>query len=188
MVFWKILVIALALAMDAFAVAIVSGFSLRRVSFRQVFRLSWHFGFFQATNTLLGWTLGLTMRSLIAAWDHWVAFVLLFLVGGKMIFDSFSGESCKPDDPTRGLSLITLSVATSIDALAVGLGFAVLDVSIWIPAALIGLVALVMTVVGLYLGTAVGCRVPIGPFAERSGGALLIAIGVHILIDHGVLS
>ena len=107
-----ILALAVGLAMDAFAVAVATGATLKTVSFRQLFRLAWHFGLFQALMPLIGWSAGLTIQNLIQAWDHWVAFGLLLLVGGNMLREAWGldGEACTYKDPTRGLSLVMLSV------------------------------------------------------------------------------
>ncbi len=183
-----ILLIALALAVDAFAVALAAGVSLCQVNFRQVFRLAWHFGLFQAGMNILGWIGGLTVRSYIEALDHWIAFLLLACVGGKMIVEALreEHEAGEGADPTRGRMLVTLSVATSIDSLAVGLSFAVLGVSVWLPALVIGLVATVLTAVGLRLGCLLGAASRLGARAEIVGGLVLLAIGAKILADHGV--
>ncbi|MEW6595313.1 MAG: manganese efflux pump MntP family protein [Thermodesulfobacteriota bacterium] len=183
-----ILLIALALAVDAFAVALAAGVSLCRVNSRQVFRLAWHFGLFQGGMNILGWVGGLTVRSSIEALDHWIAFSLLAFVGGKMIVEAIreGHEAREGTDPTRGRMLVTLSVATSIDSLAVGLSFAVLGVSVWLPAAIIGIVAAVLTAVGLRLGCILGAASKLGARAEIAGGLVLIAIGVKILAEHGV--
>jgi putative Mn2+ efflux pump MntP len=186
----NIVAIAVALAMDAFAVAIATGVRLKRVSLRQFFRLAWHFGFFQAMMPVIGWTAGLTVRDAIARYDHWVAFGLLAYVGGNMIRESFKLEKDARDqrDPTRGLTLVMLSVATSIDALAVGFSISLLKVAIWMPALVIGLVAGAFTVLGLHLGKAVGAAERLSPLAELVGGAVLLLIGVNILRGHGVFS
>jgi putative Mn2+ efflux pump MntP len=182
---------ALALAMDAFAVAVASGVSLQIVSPRQTFRLAWHFGFFQALMPIIGWSGGLTVRPLIEHYDHWVAFVLLALVGGHMILEAMDKkkEEERPrNDPTRGLRLVMLSVATSIDALAVGLSLALLKISIWLPALVIGAVATIGTAAGLHLGKKAGASSRLGSYAEVTGGLVLIAIGLKVLYEHGVFS
>ncbi len=146
--------IALGLAMDAFAVAIGAGLQLCNVTRRQTFRLAWHFGLFQAFMPILGWLAGLTLVDYIAPVDHWIAFGLLAFIGGKMIYEALKHDEEEADrcDPTKGWRLVMLSVATSIDALAVGLSMALLGVSIWWPALVIGVVAGVLTMVGLELG------------------------------------
>jgi putative Mn2+ efflux pump MntP len=179
-----ILGIAFGLSMDAFAVAIGTGLRLGRVSGRQTFRLAFHFGLFQSGMPLAGWLAGVTIVEWIAAFDHWVAFAMLAFVGGKMIFDSFRHEEGQesPRDPTRGGSLVLLSVATSVDALAVGLSLGLLDSPVLIPALVIGLVCSGVTAAGLHLGRRLGTA--FGERMEALGGAVLVAIGLKILIEH----
>ena len=186
----NIFALAVALAMDAFAVSIASGVALKHVSGRQFFRLSWHFGLFQAVMPIIGWSAGLSVRTLIASFDHWIAFSLLAFVGFNMFRSIFHDEdddgTCK--DPTRGSSLVMLSVATSIDALAVGLSMAVLNVSIWFPALVIGIVAALFTALGLFLGSR-ACRfMLLRKYAEGLGAIVLIGIGIKILYEHDALS
>ncbi len=190
MQFVNISAIAVALAMDAFAVSIVTGVSLKDVSFRQTFRLSWHFGLFQAMMPVIGWGAGLSIRVYIERYDHWVAFVLLAFVGINMIREAFQhdkGEEQKKD-PTKGVTLVILSVATSIDALAVGLSISILNVSIWTPALIIGLVAGIFTIVGLQIGKKIGSATRLSRYAGAIGGIVLLAIGFKILHEHGALS
>ena len=184
---FTIFVLALGLAMDAFAVSITAGAVLSRVSLRTTLRLSWHFGFFQFMMPILGWAAGLIVVELIAAYDHWVAFGLLGFIGGKMIYESFQMKNISDKkDPTRGWTLIMLSIATSIDALAVGLSMALLGVKIWLPSVIIGVVAALMTGLGIHLGRRLG--VMFGNKMEFVGGVVLIGIGLKILIEHlGIL-
>lgn len=180
-----VLGLALALAMDAFAVSLGLGLSLRPASGGQTFRLAFHFGLFQCLMPVVGWAAGESFIRHIEEYDHWVAFALLLGVGGKMIFESLRPEKNnrpRRSDPTRGVSLLVLSVATSLDALAVGLSLAVLRVAIVFPAVVIGIVAFGMTVLGMKIGPALG-RV-IGRRAELLGGVILIVIGIKILADH----
>ncbi len=176
--------IAIGLSMDAFAVAIGAGLTLKTVSARQTFRLAWHFGLFQAFMPVIGWLAGLTVAKWIAPLDHWIAFGLLAVIGGKMIYEALtdSGEDGERPDPTKGWSLILLSIATSIDALAVGLSLALLNVDIWWPAVVIGLVAGAFTTLGLQLGKRFGAL--LGRRMEVVGGIVLIGIGVKILVEH----
>jgi putative Mn2+ efflux pump MntP len=175
--------IAVGLAMDAFAVATATGLALGSVTPRHVFRLAFHFGLFQFLMPVIGWAAGHTFSNLIGAYDHWVAFGLLAFVGGKMLWEAFTDHEAEMrSDPTRGLMLVTLSVATSIDALAVGLSMAMLGVEIWFPSAVIGLVAAGLTTVGLLLGNRLGARC--GFWAEVAGGCVLLAIGTEILATH----
>jgi manganese efflux pump family protein len=187
--FINIFAIAVALAMDAFAVSIATGVHLKNVSFRQTFRLSWHFGLFQALMPVLGWSAGVSIRIYIEKYDHWIAFGLLTFVGINMIKEAFGkdkGEKHRKDH-TKGLTLVILSIATSIDALAVGFSISLLGVSIWTPALIIGFVAGLFTIVGLQIGERIGSAEQLGRFAETIGGVVLIAIGLDILYEHGAL-
>ncbi|MEW6427424.1 MAG: manganese efflux pump MntP family protein [Thermodesulfobacteriota bacterium] len=184
-----ILLIALALAVDAFAVALAAGCVLRRVTFRHTFRLAWHFGLFQAGMNVIGWGCGLTFRRYIEAFDHWIAFALLALVGGRMIVEALKGEEERQcPDPTRGRTLVVLAVATSIDSLAVGLSFSLLQISIWLPALIIGVTALALTAAGIHLGRMATSAARLGSRVEIGGGLVLIIIGMRILFEHGVFS
>jgi len=177
--------IAVGLAMDAFAVAIATSIALGNVTPRQLFRLSWHFGLFQALMPVFGWTVGLSVERHVKAWDHWVAFGLLAYVGGKALHAAFQPDHVREKnsgDPTRGWSLVLLSVATSIDALAVGFSFSMLGISIWYPAVIIGLVAGTVTLAGMLLGGRLGTR--FGRRIEILGGLVLIGIGIKILVEH----
>jgi putative Mn2+ efflux pump MntP len=179
-----ILGIAVGLAMDAFAVSIGIGLKQCQVDARTTVRLAWHFGLFQFFMPILGWLAGLTVARWISGVDHWIAFGLLGAIGGKMIYEALWGDEEKgaEKDATRGASLVVLSVATSIDALAVGLSLALLGVQIWYPAAIIGVVAFAFTAVGLQLGCRFGSL--LGKRMEIVGGLILIGIGVRILVDH----
>ena len=181
--------IAVALAMDAFAVSIAAGVTLKNVSFRQTFRLSWHFGLFQALMPVIGWSAGSTIRVYIEAYDHWIAFGLLSVIGLKMIREAFKTDDDMQNkkDPTKGMMLVILSVATSIDALAVGLSISMLNVGIWLPACIIGLVAGSFTIVGLQFGRRIGSAIKLGLYAEVLGGVVLIVIGFNILRGHGAM-
>ena len=174
--------------MDAFAVSIVVGMKLRRVSSRQTFRLSWHFGLFQALMPIVGWGIGLTVQDLIASVDHWVAFGLLALIGGRMIVSAIRDDedNVKDSEPTKGWTLVILSIATSIDALAVGLSLAMLRISVWKPALVIGLVAGLFTAGGIHLGGYAGRRIRAARYAAFIGGVILLLIGGRILHEHGM--
>ncbi|MBN2082027.1 manganese efflux pump [bacterium] len=182
--FLEIVCIALGLAMDAFAVSIAASVALKRCTPRQVFRLSFHFGLFQALMPVIGWLIGRGFYKYIAPFDHWVAFALLAFIGAKMLLESFQpADEPKPDcDPTKGASLVLLSIGTSIDALAAGLAFSVLAGGIWLPALVIGLITAALVVVGMRIGARLGLA--LGHYVEITGGIVLIGIGVKILIDH----
>jgi putative Mn2+ efflux pump MntP len=180
-----LILIALGLSMDAFAVAVATSVSLRVVTRRQVFRFAFHFGLFQFFMPVIGWALGRTVVHWVAAWDHWLAFGLLAYVGGKTIWGELRGSdaaTAPTGDPTRGWSLVLLSLATSLDALAVGLSFAWLGVGIVYPSLVIGVVCAGLTVVGMSLGSRVGAT--FGRRAAIVGGLVLIVIGLNILRTH----
>ena len=178
-----VFLIALGLAMDAFAVSVGAGMALGKVTFRQIFRMSFHFGLFQFLMPVIGWLAGRGIHGYVAAFDHWAAFGLLALVGGKMIWEGVRADKVrKRGDPTRGVTLIILSVATSIDALAVGASLAMIYVHILYPAIVIGVVAALLSAAGVNLGRFVGARFSHG--VEILGGLILIGIGVKILVEH----
>ena len=183
--FVVVLGMAAALAMDCFAVALGMSCGHGKLSGGQTFRLALSFALFQFAMPIIGWFAGENLLRYIEGFDHWIAFGLLALVGGKMIRESFrvqKGDEEPPADRTRGLSIVVLSVATSIDALAVGLSLAVLRTNILYPAAVIGIICFVLTVAGSKLGPVVG-RIA-GKRAELAGGLILVAIGIKILVEH----
>ena len=179
---WYTLALALGLAMDAFAVSVAAGIQITALNSRHVARLALSFGFFQFFMPVVGWLAGRSLSKWLEAVDHWVAFGLLVLIGGKMLWESFRPANDPAQDPTRGWTLLILSVATSIDALAVGLSLAFLEVSIWLPSLTIGVVAAVLSALGAIFGSRLGRR--FGVWAERFGGLVLIGIGVKIVLDH----
>lgn len=175
--------IAVALAMDAFAVALAAGLSLDAITGRHLFRLGFHFGLFQAGMPVLGWIAGMTVQRWIAAYDHWIAFVLLALVGGKMIREALhEGEAKAKRDPTRGWTMIMLSIATSIDALAVGITFAFLKTDIFLAVSMIGVVTFLLCLGAVAIGNRFGNRLQ--SKAGILGGVVLILIGLKILLSH----
>jgi len=181
--FVTIMGIALGLAMDAFAVSLACSAALGEATNRQTFRLSFHFFIFHVTMPLVGWLAGMEIVRFIRNFDHWVALALLLFVGGKMVRESFRPGTVKLSaDPTRGWSLVLLSVATSIDALAIGLSFAMLKMNVWYPVILIGLVAAGMTILGMKVGNLLGRA--FGRKMELVGGMILIAIGFKIFAEH----
>ena len=185
MSFITIIILAVGLGVDAFSVAIGIGASNDKKSWAPVLRLAAAFGIFQFIMPIIGWLAGLTVVEIIASFDHWIAFALLALVGGKMIREGFEKESYEEKaDQTRGWPLLLLSIATSIDALAVGFSFSVLKNPILFPALIIGIICFVMTTVGMIFGKALAKI--FGKKVEIFGGLVLIAIGVKILIDHGI--
>jgi putative Mn2+ efflux pump MntP len=183
MAFLTILFIAVGLALDASAVSIVTGSLYRELRVRHVLRMALFFGGFQAVMPVLGWLAGRGLQECILAADHWIAFVLLCLVGGKMIYESFRIESAQKNrDPANLLVLLTLSFATSIDALAVGITLSLLQAPLALAVAIIGLVTFALSYAGVLLGKRFGHLFE--SKIEIIGGLLLIAIGVKILVEH----
>jgi len=179
----EVMVIAFGLAMDAFAVSLASGASNRLTSKRSVFRLSFHFGLFQFMMPVIGWFLGYTIAPLFQTFDHWIASGLLLFVGFRMIRTAFGGmRETYQQDPSKGLNLVLLSVATSIDALAIGLSLAMLDIEIWYPSIIIGIVTGILSVIGIKLGKKLGDV--FGQKMEFIGGLILIFIGLNILLEN----
>jgi putative Mn2+ efflux pump MntP len=177
-----IIVIAVGLAMDAFAVSIVSGSAYRQLKVTHALRMAVFFGSFQAIMPLLGSLAGVTVRTCIADYDHWVAFVLLSAVGSKMIYESFRMKTDQILDPSSVVILLFLSVATSIDALTVGLSLPFLQVSLVEAVVVIGLVTFILSYLGVHIGRKVGHffenRI------EAAGGLILIGLGAKILFEH----
>jgi len=183
--FISVLIIALGLAADCFAVSFGGSCTLKKITVVRVLRISFTFGAFQAMMPVLGWLLGRTLINLIAAFDHWIAFGLLALIGGKMVWEFFHDRSDvdkKEVDITSGIRLLVLAVATSIDAAAAGLTFAFLEVNIVLAVITIGVVSFIMTAIGIITGRKAGQY--LGRWAELAGGIVLIGIGLRILIDH----
>ena len=177
-----IIFIAIGLAMDAFAVSIAAGGACRDMKTSHGVRMAIFFGGFQALMPLIGWLAGLGLKDTIAAYDHWVAFGLLAAVGGKMIYESFKLNPEPPANPANITTLLILSVATSIDALAVGVTLAVITDDIFATVAIIGGITFLLSYAGYRIGRGMG------HFFEKKieilGGIILIAIGVKILISH----
>lgn len=177
------LMIAVALAMDAFAVSIAGALFLERLTARHVFRFAFHFGFFQGAMPILGWLAGRTISEWIVAWDHWLAFGLLSAVGLKAVVSGLrEGHEVFRSDPTRSWSLVLLALATSIDAFAVGVSVAWLNSAIWLLAAIIALITAALSALGMVIGRKVGAA--FGQRVAVIGGLLLIAIGAKILAEH----
>lgn len=181
---WVVIVISVGLAMDAFAVSIATATRLQPLTYRHIFRNAFHFGLFQALMPILGWLCGYSVADKIAAVDHWIAFGLLAFVGGKSIHGALADapDQAVRSDPTRGLTLVANSVATSIDAFAVGFSFACLAVSVWYPALIIGVITAALSALGMAVGSWLGAR--FGKKMEIAGGLVLIGIGVKILLEH----
>ena len=182
--FWTVFVMAVGLSMDAFAVSVANGCRIKRVTLRDALRPGWWFGGFQMLMPVLGWLGGLALRDLVQRFSHWVAFGLLVFVGGKMLFEVVRGREDEEDCRAERRStpdMLVLAIATSIDALAVGLTLSVLHVSIWWPGLLLGLVTFAFSVAGTLVGCSIGTLVK--DKAEILGGLVLIGIGIKILLQ-----
>ena len=180
--FLSIILISLGLSADCFAVAVSGSITMKTYTRFQVVRTALSFGLFQALMPVLGWLIGRTVVDLIAGFDHWIAFGLLTVVGARMLWSAFRNNTDECIDITKGFLLIILSIATSIDALAVGLTFAVLEINIVLASATIGSVAFIATAAGFLSGKKVGKS--LGKRAEVIGGIVLIGIGIRILLSH----
>jgi len=180
-----IILTAVGLAMDTFAISIVSGATYKELKVHHALRMASFFGGFQALMPLMGYLAGLTVRQYIAPYDHWVAFALLAAVGAKMIYESFKIEAAEKDrNPADLLILLALAVATSIDALAIGITLSLITQAVITAALIIGLITFILSFLGVYIGKKTGHffenRI------EALGGLVLIAIGLKILLEHGL--
>lgn len=185
----EIWLLAIGLAMDCFAVSIASGIIMKHAKLRPMLVIAISFGFFQALMPLLGWIGASFFSHLIESIDHWIAFGILAFLGGRMIIESFKDEDCKHEyDPTSLKVVLALAVATSIDALAVGVSFAFLGIrefsAILPPIGIIGFVSFALSMAGLMFGIRFGCGIARKLRAELWGGIILIIIGTKILIEH----
>ena len=179
--FTAILLIAVGLAMDAFAVSLCKGLALRKVTLRSMLIAGLWFGGFQALMPIIGFYLGVSFYDLISAYDHWVAFLLLFLIGANMVREGLFGEEEEVDADMGVKTMVLLAIATSIDALAIGISFAMTEDSIFLPALIIGVVTLAISMAGVKIGSLFGDR--FGKKAEILGGAILITIGLKVLLE-----
>ncbi len=178
----EIALIGVGLAMDAFAVSICKGLAMRRMNYKKAIIIAAFFGVFQALMPALGYVLGTTFANKIAAIDHWIAFILLALIGANMIKEALSSDDECQDDSLRLGDLIMLSIATSIDALAVGITFAFFNVSLLLSVSMIGIITFIICVIGVKVGNVFGEKYK--SKAELAGGLILIVMGAKILIDH----
>jgi manganese efflux pump family protein len=180
---FSIFFIAIGLSMDAFAVSITSGFTIKQLKIRHVLIIASSFGIFQAIMPILGWYSVLSFSNYVEAYDHWLAFGLLFVIGCKMIYEALSGklDQNKPAE-INFKTLFILSIATSIDALAVGISFAFLKIVIIMPVIIIGCVTFAFSIAGVYIGNKLGHLFE--KKIEIIGGIILILIGIKVLFEH----
>lgn len=178
----ELIIIGFGLAMDAFAVSVGKGLTLNRVEPRHALKAGVWFGSFQALMPIIGYLLGHSFSSIVVSIDHWIAFGLLVLIGLNMIREAIWGEEESQDSNFGVRHMFIMAVATSIDALAVGITMAFLGINIWLAAAIIGVITFLLSASGIYLGRTVGGK--LGDKAGILGGIVLIAIGIKILVEH----
>ena len=176
---WELFILAVGLSMDAFAVSVCKGLSVKKLKAKHMLTVGAYFGGFQALMPLLGYILGIQFQSMIQQFDHWIAFVLLALIGANMVKESFGGDE-QLDDDYSAKAMLPLAIATSIDAFAVGVSFAAMQVDILPAAGLIGIITCLLSAIGVKVGAMFGdkYRAP----AERIGGIVLILIGIKTLL------
>lgn len=182
----ELFIIAVGVSMDAFAVSICKGLSTRTIKPSNVMITGLWFGGFQALMPLIGFYLGVSFADYVSGVDHWISFVLLGILGAKMIKESFENESCELNADFSFRTMFPMAVATSIDALAIGVSFAFLRADIWSSVLMIGLVTGFFSIAGVYVGNAFGCRYK--SKAEFAGGAILCLMGIKILLEHTIFS
>lgn len=183
MSFFEVFLIAISLAMDSFAISITAGLILKEFSSKHFIRIAFYMGLFQALMPIIGWMIGVSFKHYIVSFDHWIAFLLLLGLGGKMIYDDLKCEGEEDSfDPQKRLVVMGLAIATSIDALVVGVNFAFLDMSITMPIYLIGIVSFILSLLGVFIGCYLGTKVKVK--FTLIGGIILIGLGVNILNEH----
>lgn len=179
---YEIIFIGLGLAMDAFAVSVCKGLSMKKMNWRSAIVIGLYFGIFQAVMPVIGYFLGITFSNFVESVDHWIAFILLSIIGGNMIKDSFDNEEEKRNDKIDFKTMILLAIATSIDALAVGVTFAFFKANLELSVIIIGLVTFILSIIGVKIGNKFGDKFQ--NKAELIGGIILIVIGLKILLEH----
>ena len=178
----EILLISIGLAMDAFAVSVCKGLAMKKMSWKKAIIIGLYFGIFQAVMPVIGYFLGTTFEKFITNVDHWVAFILLVGIGINMVKEAFDKESENRNDNVDVKTMLVLSIATSIDALAIGITFACLKIHIVMPVITIGLITFIISVIGVKIGNQFGDKY--GKKAEIMGGVILILLGIKILLEH----
>lgn len=182
----EIFLIGVGLAMDAFAVSICKGLSMKKMSWKSALIIALYFGIFQAFMPVIGYFLGSTFESFVTNIDHWIAFVLLSLIGGNMIKEAFDSEDEKNNDKVDFKTMIVLAIATSIDALAIGITFAFFEVNLLLSIFIIGITTFIISIVGVKIGNKFGDKYQ--NKAEFTGGLILVLLGIKILLEHlGIL-
>ncbi len=178
----ELIILSVGLAMDAFAVSICKGLAMKKMKWKNAIIIGLYFGIFQAIMPLIGYLLGVRFQSAITSIDHWVAFVLLVGIGANMIREAMSKEKEEASDSIKVKDMLILAIATSIDALAIGITFAFLEVNITLAVSLIGIITFIISVIGVKIGNIFGDKYE--KKAELAGGIILIGLGIKILIEH----
>ena len=178
----ELIILSVGLAMDAFAVSICKGLAMKKMKWKNAIIIGLYFGIFQAIMPLIGYLLGVSFQSAITSIDHWVAFVLLVGIGANMIREAMSKEKEEARDSIKVKDMLILAIATSIDALAIGITFAFLEVNITLAVSLIGIITFIISVIGVKIGNIFGDKYE--KKAELAGGIILIGLGIKILIEH----
>lgn len=178
----ELIILSVGLAMDAFAVSICKGLAMKKMKWKNAIIIGLYFGIFQAIMPLIGYLLGVSFQSAITSIDHWVAFVLLVGIGANMIREAISKEKEEANDSIKIKDMLILAIATSIDALAIGITFAFLEVNITLAVSLIGIITFIISVIGVKIGNIFGDKYE--RKAELAGGIILIGLGIKILIEH----
>lgn len=178
----ELIILSVGLAMDAFAVSICKGLAMKKMKWKNAIIIGLYFGIFQAIMPLIGYLLGVSFQSAITSIDHWVAFVLLVGIGANMIREAMSKEKEGANDSIKIKDMLILAIATSIDALAIGITFAFLEVNITLAVSLIGIITFIISVIGVKIGNIFGDKYE--RKAELAGGIILIGLGIKILIEH----
>lgn len=178
----ELILIAIGLGMDAFAVSICKGISMPKMNWKKATIIGLYFGIFQAVMPVIGYTLGKAFENLVTSIDHWIAFGLLLIIGIKMLIDAFKDDNVSVNDSVNWKVMIILAIATSIDALAVGITFAFLQVNLLLAVLIIGIITFILCVIGTKIGNNFGNKFE--NKAEILGGIVLILIGVKILLEH----
>ena len=178
----ELIILSIGLAMDAFAVAVCKGLSMQKMSWKKGLIIGTYFGIFQALMPAIGYLLGVNFQEKIQGVDHWIAFILLGVIGLNMLKEAISKETESSNDSIKFKDMLILAVATSIDALAVGITFAFLRVNVWLAICLIGIITFMISTVGVKIGNVFGCKYE--KKAEVAGGIILILLGIKILLEH----
>ena len=179
---YEIIVIGIGLAMDAFAVSVCKGLSMKKIDWKKAIIIALYFGIFQAVMPVIGYFLGNTFSAFVQKVDHWIAFILLAIIGGNMIRESRDDEVEKRNDKVDVKTMVILAIATSIDALAVGVTFAFFEVNLLLAITIIGIITFVLSILGVVIGNKFGDKFQ--NKAELAGGIILILIGLKILLEH----